>query len=96
MRPLARVDVSPPSTVRIVARPDRIREIELRVEATNDSEAARALDAIDVLGRLALPVDVASNRRIGCENKTAVSATWCCDTLFQMGQAMGAADALRS
>ncbi len=49
---LAAVDATPPVVTRVVARPDRLREIELQVEAKDDASAARAADAIDGLARL--------------------------------------------
>jgi len=51
-RDLTRIDTTPPVAVRAVVRSDRVREIELQVEAKDDREAARAADAIDALGKL--------------------------------------------
>jgi hypothetical protein len=51
-RPLERADVSSPAAVRIVARADRVREVELRVEANGDRQATRAVDALEALARL--------------------------------------------
>jgi hypothetical protein len=51
-RPLERIDATPPSVMRLVAAADRVREVELRVEAKNDAEARRAVDALDALSRL--------------------------------------------
>jgi hypothetical protein len=51
-RPLERIDVTAPSVMRVVAAADRVRDVELRVEAKNDAEARRAVDALDALSRL--------------------------------------------
>ena len=51
-RDLAKIDVSAPSAVRIVVRADRVKEIELAVEARDDREAARCADALETLARL--------------------------------------------
>jgi hypothetical protein len=51
-RELARIDASAPVVGRIVVRPDKVRELELQVEAKDDREAARAVDALDGLVRL--------------------------------------------
>jgi len=46
MRDLARIDAGAPSLMRAVVRAERIRELELQVEAKDDREAARAADAL--------------------------------------------------
>jgi len=51
-RDLAAADVTAPTVTRVVARADGLREIELRMEATDDAAAARAADALDGLARL--------------------------------------------
>jgi len=51
-RPFTRIDTTAPQAVRAVVSADRVREIELQVEAASDREAARAADALDNLGRL--------------------------------------------
>lgn len=51
-RELTRIDATPPFAVKAVVRPDRVKEIELQVEAKDDREAARAADALDALVRL--------------------------------------------
>jgi len=51
-RSLGRIDTTAPQALRAVVRADRVSEIELQVEATNDREAARAADALDGLARL--------------------------------------------
>ena len=51
-RDLARIDTTAPLLMRAVLRADRIRELELQVEAKDDREAARAADALDALCRL--------------------------------------------
>jgi hypothetical protein len=51
-RDLGRIDTTPPAVVRAVVTADRVKEIELQVEARDDKEASRAVDAIDGLRRL--------------------------------------------
>ena len=51
-RDLAKIDATAPAVMRLVARADQLREIELQVEAKDDHEAARAADALDALIRL--------------------------------------------
>lgn len=51
-RDLGAIDVSAPSTVRVVARMDGVTELELQVAAKDDSSALRAADALDGLVRL--------------------------------------------
>ncbi|RPJ77401.1 MAG: hypothetical protein EHM24_00155 [Acidobacteria bacterium] len=51
-RDLGRIDATAPMVVRAVARADRLSEIELQVEAKDDKEATRAVDALDGLVRL--------------------------------------------
>ena len=51
-RELTRIDTTPAAVNRVVARADRVAEIELDVEAKDDREAARAADALDALARL--------------------------------------------
>jgi len=51
-RPFTRIDTTAPQAVRAVVSADRVREIELQVEAASDREAGRAADALDNLGRL--------------------------------------------
>jgi hypothetical protein len=51
-RDLAKIDTTTPTLTRLVVRPDRLREIELQVEAKDDREAARAADALEALVRL--------------------------------------------
>jgi zinc carboxypeptidase len=51
-RDLTRVDATPAVVSRAVARADRLSELDLDVEAKDDREAARAVDAIDALARL--------------------------------------------
>ena len=48
-RDLSRIDTTAPQVVRAVARDDRVSEIELQVDAKDDKEATRAVDAIDAL-----------------------------------------------
>ncbi len=48
-RDLSRIDTTAPTVVRAVVRDDRVSEIELQVEAKDDKEATRAVDAIDGL-----------------------------------------------
>jgi hypothetical protein len=50
-RDLARVDATPAVVSRAVARADRLVELGLDVEAKDDREAARAVDALDALVR---------------------------------------------
>ena len=51
-RDLARIDATPAVVSRAVARADRLSELDLDVEAKDDREAGRAVDALDALGRL--------------------------------------------
>src|SRR5580765_6326301 len=51
-RELTRIDVTPAAVNRVVARADRVSELSLDVEARDDREAARAIDALDALPRL--------------------------------------------
>jgi zinc carboxypeptidase len=51
-RELARIDTTPAVVGRAVARADRLAEIGLDVEAKDDREATRAVDALDALARL--------------------------------------------
>src|SRR5262249_52501953 len=51
-RELNRIDTTPAVVSRAVARVDRVAEIGLDVEAKDDREAARAVDALDALARL--------------------------------------------
>jgi hypothetical protein len=51
-RDLGAIDVSAPSMVRVVARMDRVTELELQVEAKDDASALRAADALDGLVQL--------------------------------------------
>src|SRR5262249_45083240 len=51
-RELTRIDTTPAVVSRAVARIDRVSEIGLEVEAKDDREAARAVDALDALARL--------------------------------------------
>jgi hypothetical protein len=51
-RDLGAIQVSAPKAVRVVARADRLREIELQVEADTDAAVARATDAVRALVRL--------------------------------------------
>ena len=48
-RDLTRIDTTAPTVVRAVVRADRVSELELQVEAKDDKEAARAVDALDGL-----------------------------------------------
>jgi hypothetical protein len=48
-RELTRIDVTPAAVNRVVARADRVAEIEVDIEAKDDREAARAADAFDAL-----------------------------------------------
>jgi len=51
-RDLGQIDTTAPAALRSVVRADRVREIELHVEAKDDLQAARAADALDALARL--------------------------------------------
>ena len=51
-RDLGQIDTTAPVALRSVVRADRVREIELPVEAKDDQQAARAADALDALTRL--------------------------------------------
>ena len=51
-RDLGKIDTTAPLAVRAVARLDAVAELELQVEAKDDREAARAVDALDALVRL--------------------------------------------
>ncbi len=51
-RDLSRIDTTAPRVYRAVTRDDRVSEIELQVEAKDDKEATRAVDALDGLIRL--------------------------------------------
>ncbi len=51
-RELTRIDTTAPIAMRTIVRGDRVRELELQIEAKDDREAARAADAIDSLSRL--------------------------------------------
>ncbi len=51
-RELSRIDTTPPLVLRAVVRDDRVSELELQVEAKDDKEAARAVDALDGLTAL--------------------------------------------
>src|SRR4051794_38174921 len=51
-RDLARVDATPAVVSRAVARADRLSEIDLDVDAKDDREAGRAVDALAALARL--------------------------------------------
>lgn len=51
-RDLVAADVTPPVVTRVVARADRLREVELQVEARDEQAAGRAVDALDGLLRL--------------------------------------------
>ena len=51
-RELTRIDATPAFVGRAIARADRLAEIEVAVEAKDDREAARAVDALDALARL--------------------------------------------
>jgi hypothetical protein len=48
-RDLARIETTAPMATRAVVRDDGVREVELQVEAKDDREAARAVDALDGL-----------------------------------------------
>ena len=51
-REFTKIDTSAPLAIREVVRSDRVRELELQVEAKDDKEAARTADALDALSRL--------------------------------------------
>ena len=51
-RDLTAADTTPPVVSRVVARADRLSEIELQVEAKDDAAASRAADALDGLAQL--------------------------------------------
>ena len=51
-RDLGKIDTTPAQALRAVVRADGVSEIELGVEAANDREAARAVDALEGLARL--------------------------------------------
>ena len=51
-RDLTRIDATAAVVSRVVARTDRLSELSLDVEAKDDREAARAVDALDALSRL--------------------------------------------
>ena len=51
-RDLVKIEASPAVVARAVARVDRVSELSLDVEARDDREAARAVDALDALSRL--------------------------------------------
>jgi hypothetical protein len=51
-RDLSRIDTTTPAVLRAVVRDDRVSELELQVEAKDDKEASRAVDAIDGLTSL--------------------------------------------
>jgi hypothetical protein len=51
-RQLTKIDTTAPVALRAVVRSDRVSEIELRVDAKDDGEAARAVEALDHLSRL--------------------------------------------
>lgn len=51
-RDLAKIDVTAATAGRMIVRADRIRELNLQVEAKDDREAARAADTLDNLARL--------------------------------------------
>src|SRR5262245_15308268 len=51
-RELTRIDTTPAMVSRAIARVDRLSEIGLDLEAKDDREAARAVDALDALARL--------------------------------------------
>ena len=51
-RDLGKIDTTAPMAVRAVARAEAVSELELQVEAKDDREAGRALDALDALVRL--------------------------------------------
>src|SRR6185295_9111279 len=51
-RDLVKIEASPATMARVVARADRVSELSLDVDARDDREAARAVDAVDALTRL--------------------------------------------
>ena len=51
-RDLTKIDTTAALVNRVVARADRLSELDLDVEAKDDREAARAADALDALARL--------------------------------------------
>ncbi len=51
-RDLTKIDTTTPSALRTIVRADHVREIEVQFEAKDDKEAARAVDAFDVLPKL--------------------------------------------
>ncbi len=51
-RDLTKIDTTAAVVNRVVARADRVSELQLEVEAKDDREAARAVDALDALARL--------------------------------------------
>jgi hypothetical protein len=51
-RELTRIDATPATANRAVARADRVVELGFEVEAKDDREASRAVDALDALSRL--------------------------------------------
>jgi hypothetical protein len=51
-RELTRIDSTPPQVLRVVAAADRVRELNLQIEAKDDKEATRAADALENLVRL--------------------------------------------
>jgi zinc carboxypeptidase len=51
-RDLAKIDTTAAVVSRVVARADRVAELDLDVEAKDDREAGRAVDALDALARL--------------------------------------------
>ncbi|MBM3791582.1 MAG: hypothetical protein FJW35_14710, partial [Acidobacteria bacterium] len=78
-RDLSPVDATPPAAVKVIVRADRVREVELQVEAKDDRQAARAADALDALARLhaaglyrtALSYDQVDNIAVGIVLKDA-------------------------
>ena len=51
-RDLTKIETTAAAVNRVVARADRVAELDLDVEAKDDREAGRAVDAFDALGRL--------------------------------------------
>ncbi|MFB3855171.1 MAG: M14 family zinc carboxypeptidase [Vicinamibacterales bacterium] len=51
-REVARIDATAPIPLRAIVRKDSVREITLQVEARDDREAGRAIDALDALVEL--------------------------------------------
>ncbi|MBI1876127.1 MAG: hypothetical protein HYS05_19860 [Acidobacteria bacterium] len=51
-RDLARIESTTPTLTRAVVKTDRVRELHLQIEARDDREASRAVDALDALARL--------------------------------------------